>query len=86
MAEASSAQPPEVGVGGEFSDYLHKRVKQDNPDDFERNLYQELERRLHELRHTGPQIPLVTFRSWLLPVLTVAVIVIVYFAYILPKM
>jgi hypothetical protein len=70
--------------GGEsmedFSDYIGKRC--DSSDAFERSLFGELVHRLRLLREQGLQIEPYRASSWLLPVVTVVVIVIVYFAYV----
>jgi hypothetical protein len=64
----------------DFSDYIEKRC--DSSNDFERGLFGELVHRLRSLREEGLQIKPYRAASWILPVASVAVIVIVYFAYV----
>jgi hypothetical protein len=65
---------------GELSEQVLKRCR--SSDAFERSLYEELVERLRVLRVEPVQIKPYTARSWIVPVATVAVIVIVYFAYV----
>lgn len=70
----------------EVSDFLAKRVSPDNNHEFEAGLYRELVDRLGELRKTtGIQIPLSTWKTWLMPILTVLAILCVYLFWVVPQ-
>lgn len=70
----------------EVSDYIRKRVSPDNKHEFEASLYRELVDRLGELRQTsGIQIKLSTWKTWLMPVLTVLAILCVYLFWVVPQ-
>lgn len=64
----------------DMSEFIHKHLSSAN--EFERSLYEELERRIRVLRKEGLQIDVYRWQSWLMPIATVAVIAIVYFAYV----
>jgi hypothetical protein len=64
----------------DVSEYITKHTE--SADEFERGLYEELVRRIRVLRKEGRQIEPYRWQSWVLPVITVAVIVVVFYAYV----
>jgi hypothetical protein len=74
------------GQMNEVSDYIGKHISPDNKNEFEASLYRELVKRLGELRQTtGIQIPLSTWKTWIMPGLTVLAILCVYLFWIVPQ-
>jgi len=71
----------------ELSPYILKRTGKEAGSEFEKALYEELVRRLGELRETtGVQIPLSSWGAWVLPLVTIAMILGAYFFWLFPKM